>query len=115
MTAGSNPAASSGVDARKREVPPALPKSWEPGAVESELYRGWVDAGYFEADASSEKPAYSIVLPPPNVTGSLHMGHALDRDDLSDLRGVLTPATALGDALLARLPGAGVTMKTERL
>ena len=56
----------------------ALPKSWEPGAVESELYQGWVDAGYFTADPDSGKPAYSIVLPPPNVTGSLHMGHALD-------------------------------------
>jgi valyl-tRNA synthetase len=56
----------------------ALPKSWDPSAVESDLYQGWVDAGYFEADAASSKPAYSIVLPPPNVTGSLHMGHALD-------------------------------------
>ncbi|MCX2715209.1 valine--tRNA ligase [Mycolicibacterium sp. J2] len=56
----------------------ALPKSWEPGAVESELYQGWVDAGYFTADPSSTKPPYSLVLPPPNVTGSLHMGHALD-------------------------------------
>ncbi|WP_264073179.1 class I tRNA ligase family protein, partial [Mycolicibacter minnesotensis] len=71
----------------------ALPKSWEPGAVESDLYEGWVNAGYFMADAASSKPAYSIVLPPPNVsskpaysivlpppnvTGSLHMGHALD-------------------------------------
>ena len=56
----------------------SLPKSWDPGAVESELYQGWVDAGYFTADADSGKPAYSIVLPPPNVTGSLHMGHALD-------------------------------------
>lgn len=56
----------------------ALPKSWDPGAVEAELYQGWVDAGYFTADATSDKPAYSIVLPPPNVTGSLHMGHALD-------------------------------------
>ncbi|MGW0160571.1 valine--tRNA ligase [Mycobacterium sp. NPDC003323] len=56
----------------------ALPKSWEPGAVESDLYQGWVDAGYFTADPSSDKPGYSIVLPPPNVTGSLHMGHALD-------------------------------------
>lgn len=42
------------------------------------MYQGWVDAGYFTADATSGKPAYSIVLPPPNVTGSLHMGHALD-------------------------------------
>ena len=56
----------------------ALPKSWEPSAVESDLYQGWVDAGYFTADPASGKPAYSIVLPPPNVTGSLHMGHALD-------------------------------------
>ncbi|KQU33454.1 valine--tRNA ligase [Rhodococcus sp. Leaf233] len=55
-----------------------LPKSWDPSEVEAELYRGWVDAGYFEADATSDKPPYSIVLPPPNVTGSLHMGHALD-------------------------------------
>ena len=56
----------------------ALPKSWEPGAVETGIYQGWVDAGYFTADATSAKPPYSIVLPPPNVTGSLHMGHALD-------------------------------------
>jgi valyl-tRNA synthetase len=56
----------------------SLPKSWDPGAVENAIYQGWVDAGYFTADAGSAKPAYSIVLPPPNVTGSLHMGHALD-------------------------------------
>lgn len=56
----------------------ALPKQWDPAAVEDELYRGWVEAGYFTADPSSGKPPYSIVLPPPNVTGSLHMGHALD-------------------------------------
>ncbi|MFE3291044.1 valine--tRNA ligase [Rhodococcus sp. NPDC059234] len=56
----------------------ALPKSWDPSAVEQELYEGWVDAGYFTADPTSDKPGYSIVLPPPNVTGSLHMGHALD-------------------------------------
>ncbi|WP_157533618.1 class I tRNA ligase family protein, partial [Nocardia otitidiscaviarum] len=56
----------------------ALPKSWNPGEVEAELYERWVAAGYFTADASSDKPPYSIVLPPPNVTGSLHMGHALD-------------------------------------
>ncbi|MDO5031101.1 valine--tRNA ligase [Corynebacterium sp.] len=56
----------------------ALPKSWEPQAVEKDLYEGWVKAGYFKADPSSTKPAYSIVLPPPNVTGQLHMGHALD-------------------------------------
>jgi valyl-tRNA synthetase len=60
------------------DTPEALPKSWEPGAVESGIYQRWVDAGYFTADPTSAKPGYSVVLPPPNVTGSLHMGHALD-------------------------------------
>jgi valyl-tRNA synthetase len=55
-----------------------LPKAWDPGAVESAMYQRWVDAGYFTADPTSGKPAYSIVLPPPNVNGNLHMGHALD-------------------------------------
>ncbi|MGV0835148.1 valine--tRNA ligase [Mycolicibacterium thermoresistibile] len=70
MTNSSNPAPAPGVE--------SLPKSWDPAAVETELYEGWVRAGYFTADPSSGKPPYSIVLPPPNVTGSLHMGHALD-------------------------------------
>ena len=69
-TASSEPADSPGLQ--------SLPKTWDPTAVESDLYQGWVDAGYFTADAASDKPPYSIVLPPPNVTGSLHMGHALD-------------------------------------
>src|SRR4029078_6667589 len=56
----------------------ALPKSWDPGAVEAQLYEGGVKAGYFKGDPSSGNPPYSIVLPPPNVTGNLHMGHALD-------------------------------------
>jgi valyl-tRNA synthetase len=55
-----------------------LPKAWDPGAAESATYQRWVDAGYFAADPASTKPGYSIVLPPPNVTGSLHMGHALE-------------------------------------
>ncbi len=55
-----------------------LPKSWEPQAVEKDLYEGWVEKGYFTPDANSEAEPYSIVLPPPNVTGQLHMGHALD-------------------------------------
>ncbi|MDO4631102.1 MAG: valine--tRNA ligase [Corynebacterium sp.] len=55
-----------------------LPKSWEPQTVESTLYQQWVDKGYFVADVTSNKPAFSIVLPPPNVTGQLHMGHALE-------------------------------------
>ncbi|MFI5715903.1 valine--tRNA ligase [Nocardia sp. NPDC051750] len=56
----------------------ALPKSWNPSEVEADLYERWVAAGYFTADPQSSAPGYSIVLPPPNVTGTLHMGHALD-------------------------------------
>jgi valyl-tRNA synthetase len=56
----------------------ALPKSWDPGAVESTIYQRWLDAGYFIADPNSTKPGFSMVLPPPNVTGDLHMGHALE-------------------------------------
>ncbi|WP_296180640.1 valine--tRNA ligase [uncultured Corynebacterium sp.] len=56
----------------------ALPKSWQPQAVEKDLYEGWVEKGYFTPDSNSEAEPYSIVLPPPNVTGQLHMGHALD-------------------------------------
>lgn len=55
-----------------------LPASWVPQDHESSLYEQWVQKGYFEADPSSDKPPFSIVLPPPNVTGQLHMGHALD-------------------------------------
>ena len=46
--------------------------------MEDTLYQRWVDAGWFTADVTSAKPSFSIVLPPPNVTGSLHLGHALD-------------------------------------
>lgn len=55
-----------------------LPKSWDPAEHEGRLYQGWVDAGYFTADESSDRPAFSIVIPPPNVNGSLHMGHAYE-------------------------------------
>jgi len=56
-----------------------LASTFSPHEIESALYQKWVDAGYFTADASSSKPAFSIVLPPPNVTGVLHIGHALDQ------------------------------------
>ncbi|MFC5909309.1 valine--tRNA ligase [Streptacidiphilus monticola] len=53
-----------------------LPTQYAPAEVEGPLYERWIERGYFEADAKSEKPAYTIVIPPPNVTGSLHLGHA---------------------------------------
>ncbi|SDK63322.1 valine--tRNA ligase [Streptomyces indicus] len=57
---------------------PELPKTYAPAEVEGPLYERWVERGYFDADAKSEKPAYTIVIPPPNVTGSLHLGHAFE-------------------------------------
>src|SRR6266581_2525556 len=50
---------------------------YDPTAVETRWYPFWLERGYFKGDADSKKPAFSIVLPPPNVTGSLHLGHAL--------------------------------------
>lgn len=54
------------------------PTRINPSDFEGEIYKDWTDKKYFHADEHSEKPPYSIVIPPPNVTGSLHMGHALN-------------------------------------
>ena len=61
-----------------------LPKTYDPKASEKRLYQFWLDGGFFNADVDKTKPAFSIVLPPPNVTGQLHMGHAFD-DTLQDI------------------------------
>ncbi|MER5558156.1 valine--tRNA ligase [Streptomyces sp. NPDC002506] len=53
-----------------------LPTQYAPAEVEGKLYERWVERGYFTADAASEKDPYTIVIPPPNVTGALHLGHA---------------------------------------
>ncbi|CAB4337191.1 unannotated protein [freshwater metagenome] len=58
--------------------PRELPAAFNPADIEAPLYDKWINAGYFTPDATSEKPPFTIVLPPPNVTGSLHIGHALD-------------------------------------
>lgn len=54
------------------------PTRIDPSDFETEIYKDWLDKNYFHADEHSEKEPYSIVIPPPNVTGSLHMGHALN-------------------------------------
>jgi valyl-tRNA synthetase len=54
-----------------------IPKSYEPGSVEDKWYSFWEKGGFFVADVYSPNPPYVIVIPPPNVTGSLHMGHML--------------------------------------
>lgn len=53
-----------------------LPTTYDPSAVEKSRYEFWEQGGYFRADVTSDKPAFSIVMPPPNVTGQLHLGHA---------------------------------------
>ena len=56
-----------------------LAKSFEPAAIEAKWYPVWEAAGYFKAGYDTSKPAFSIQLPPPNVTGTLHMGHAFNQ------------------------------------
>ncbi|MDD5863432.1 MAG: valine--tRNA ligase [Firmicutes bacterium] len=55
-----------------------LPKVYEPQQVESRIYKMWEDGGYFHAEKDESKKPFTIVMPPPNVTGQLHMGHAMD-------------------------------------
>ncbi|MGI8649681.1 MAG: class I tRNA ligase family protein, partial [Rubrobacter sp.] len=59
-------------------IPSEISKTYDPSGVEGRLYEEWEKAGLFDADPDPEKPPYSIVVPPPNVTGALHMGHALN-------------------------------------
>ncbi len=61
-----------------------LPKTYAPSEFEDRIYQNWVDKGYFTPDPASTAPAFSVVIPPPNVTGQLHMGHALD-ETLQDI------------------------------
>ncbi len=61
-----------------------LPTVYDPKETEAEIYKFWENGNYFKADAKSKKPPYSMVIPPPNVTGVLHMGHALD-ETLQDI------------------------------
>jgi valyl-tRNA synthetase len=55
-----------------------LPTQYQPASVEGPLYERWVERGYFTAGREPDKPPFSVVIPPPNVTGSLHIGHAFE-------------------------------------
>lgn len=55
-----------------------IAKQYDPSTVESRLYKLWCDKGYFHAEVNPDKKPFTIVMPPPNITGQLHMGHALD-------------------------------------
>ena len=55
-----------------------LAKTYDPKGIEDRLYKNWMDKGYFHAEVDKSKKPFTIVMPPPNITGQLHMGHALD-------------------------------------
>ena len=55
-----------------------LEKTYDPSDIEGRLYQKWMEKGYFHAKVDKTKKPFTIIMPPPNVTGQLHMGHALD-------------------------------------
>src|SRR5881392_2844460 len=92
-----------------------IPKAYEPKAVEDKWYQFWLDQKCFVADPSSPKPAFSIVIPPPNVTGMLHMGHVLN----NTIQDILSRKARMDGKEVLWLPGtdhAGIAtqMQVER-
>ena len=78
-----------------------LGKNYDPVPIEDKWYAKWIEEGLFKADPASPKPAFSIVIPPPNVTGSLHVGHALD----NTLQDILCRAKRMQGYEVMWLPG----------
>ena len=88
-----------------------LSKTYEPATVEQKWYARWLEAGDFRADAHSSKPAYSIVIPPPNVTGVLTLGHVLN----NTIQDVLARRARMNGFEVLWLPGtdhAGIATQT---
>lgn len=61
-----------------------LAKNYDPKDFEERIYQQWQDNGFFKSEVNKDKKPFTIVMPPPNITGQLHMGHALD-DTLQDI------------------------------
>ena len=55
-----------------------LEKNYDPSKIEAKIYRNWLEKKYFHAEVNKDKKPFTIIMPPPNITGQLHMGHALD-------------------------------------
>ena len=66
------------VEERKRRMSKELAKTYDPKGIEDRLYEKWLEKKYFHAEVDHSKKPFTIVIPPPNITGQLHMGHALD-------------------------------------
>ncbi len=78
-----------------------MSKKYNPQKVEEGKYEKWVESGYFKSDANSDKPPFSIVIPPPNVTGKLHLGHAWD----TTLQDIITRMKRMQGYEVLYLPG----------
>src|SRR6476619_8389864 len=78
-----------------------LPKTYDPKTVEPKWYQRWLDSEAFRADAKSNKPAFSIVIPPPNVTGVLTLGHVLN----NTIQDILARRARMLDKEVLWLPG----------
>jgi valyl-tRNA synthetase len=65
-------------DDKKEENKMEINKTYEPQQIERKWYGFWEQGGYFKPNEASDKPAFTILIPPPNVTGILHMGHVLN-------------------------------------
>ncbi len=62
---------------QEKQLISSLPKTYEPQAVEGKWYRFWEEGGYFKPSGDTTRPTFVISMPPPNVTGALHLGHAI--------------------------------------
>ena len=79
----------------------SISKTFNPNEAESRLYNGWMEKGYFKPDNDPAKKSFSIVMPPPNITGQLHMGHALD----NTLQDILTRYKRMAGYSTLWIPG----------
>jgi valyl-tRNA synthetase len=89
-----------------------IPKAYEPQSVEDKWYDFWLKQGCFTADPKSAKPAFSIVIPPPNVTGMLHMGHVLN----NTIQDILSRKARMDGKEVLWLPGtdhAGIATQVQ--
>src|SRR5678810_855841 len=89
-----------------------IPKAYEPRAVEEKWYEFWLKQNCFVADAHSSKAAYSIVIPPPNVTGMLHLGHVLN----NTIQDILSRKARMDGKEVLWLPGtdhAGIATQVQ--
>ena len=78
-----------------------IPTTYSPKEIEAKWYQFWLDKSYFHAAETSDKPSFSIVIPPPNITGNLHVGHALD----NTLQDVLIRWKRMQDYNVLWMPG----------